>query len=148
MCTLIGCGHWSRYFIYILIADLARFLKDDILGVGVDKQIIVPLRIVYHPEIILLIGFTSDFIIGMIVWCIFNYREKKVEKMKNFIPLMENEKELSKTNSPDKTFELRDSSASSQPINRDDNELSKTPSVNKETSLKYYLIHNELKNHL
>ena len=144
MCSLIGFGHWSRYYIYILIADLARFLKDDILGVGVDKQIIVPLRIVYHPEIILLIGFTSDFIIGMIVWCIFNYREKKVEKMKNFIPLMENEKELSKENSPDLTFELRDSSASSQPINRDDNELSKTPSVNRDTSLKYYLIHNEL----
>ena len=117
MCSLIGFGHWSRYYIYILIADLARFLKDDILGVGSSvRPIIVDLRIVFHPIIILLIGFTSDFIIGMIVWCISNYREKKNEKMKNFIPLMENEKELSKTNSPDKTFELRDSSASSQPI--------------------------------
>ena len=86
MCSLIGFGHWSRYYIYILISDLARFLKDDILGIGVDKQIIAPLRIVYHPVIILLIGFTSDFLISMIVWCIFNYREKKKEKMKKNYP--------------------------------------------------------------
>ena len=74
MCSLIGFGNWSRYFLYILISDLARFLKDDILGVGSSvRPIIVDLRIVFHPIIILLIGFTSDFIISMIFQKLFNF---------------------------------------------------------------------------
>ena len=144
MCSLIGFGNCSRYYIYILISDLARFLKEDILGVGVEKQIIVDLRLVFHPFIILLIGFAADFIFSIIVWCIFNYREKKNEKMNNKLPVMENEKELSKTNSNDKTFELRNSSISDLPINGDGNESRKSPNFNRDSSLKYYLIHNEL----
>ena len=91
MGSLIGCGSWTRYYIYILISSLTRFLKEDILGVGVDKQIIIDLRIVSHPVIITLIGFISDSIFGMIVWCVFSYRERNREKMNNIVTLMENE---------------------------------------------------------
>ena len=70
MCSLIGFGHWSRYYIYILIAFLARILKNDIFGVRVDVQIIADLRIIFHPIMILLIGFASDFILSMVIWCI------------------------------------------------------------------------------
>ena len=73
MCSLIGFGNCSRYYIYILISDLARFLKEDILGVGVEKQIIVDLRLVFHPFIILLIGFAADFIFSIIFQKIFNF---------------------------------------------------------------------------
>ena len=142
MCTLIGCGHWSRYFIYILISDLARFLKEDILGVGIYKQIIVDLRIVYHPVIILLIGFTSDFIVSMIMWLVINYREKKKAEKKNSNSF-ENEEQISKENSFDKILELKDSSNLNKPINND-NSLRDSYIFNRESSLKYYLIHNEL----
>ena len=138
---LIGCGSWTRYYIYILISSLTRFLKEDILGVGVDKQIIIDLRIVSHPVIITLIGFISDSIFGMIVWCVFSYRERKREKMNNIVTLMENEE--AKGGIPDKILELRDSSFSSQSSNGDNDNLGKSSDVNKETSLKYYLIHNE-----
>ena len=67
MCSLIGFGHWSRYYFYILIAIIARILKEDILGVGVDHQILVKLKIVFHPLIILLIGYISDFILSSIL---------------------------------------------------------------------------------
>ena len=68
MGSLIGFGNCSRYYIYILISFLARFVKEDIFGVGVEAQIIVKLRIIVHPIIILLIGFISDFILSMIFY--------------------------------------------------------------------------------
>ena len=105
-----------------------------------DKQIIIDLRIVSHPVIITLIGFISDSIFGMIVWCVFSYRERKREKMNNIVTLMENEE--AKGGIPDKILELRDSSFSSQSSNGDNDNLGKSSDVNKETSLKYYLIHN------
>ena len=145
MGSLIGFGNWSRYYIYILISFLARFVKEDIFGVGVEGQIIVDLRIIYHPIIILLIGFTSDFILSMITWFIFSYREKKQEEMKNSLSLSENEQKLSKKGTPDQIFELKDSSTFNIPINNDDDTtLRESPNFNRESSLKYYLIHNEL----
>ena len=145
MCSLIGFGHWSRYYIYILIAFLARILKNDIFGVRVDVQIIADLRIIFHPIMILLIGFASDFILSMVIWCIYNYREKKKEENKNRITLLENEQQISKKSTPDKIFELKDSSNISVPINaNEDDERGKSSSFNRESTLKYYLIHNEL----
>ena len=142
MWSLIGFGNWSRYYIYILISSLTRFLKDDILGFRVNKQIIVDLRIVSHPVIITLIGFISDSIFSMIIWCIFSYKERKREKMKNSVKLLENVEEA-KEKIPDKILELRDSSISNQSFNNDNNNLDKSPDANRETNLKYYLIHNE-----
>ena len=61
--------------------------------------------------------------------------------MNNIVTLMENEE--AKGGIPDKILELRDSSFSSQSSNGDNDNLGKSSDVNKETSLKYYLIHNE-----
>ena len=143
MGSLIGFGNCSRYYIYILISFLARFVKEDIFGVGVEAQIIVKLRIIVHPIIILLIGFISDFILSMITWCVFSYREKKQEEMQNSLSLLKNEEKLSKKGTPDQIFELKDSSSFSTPIN-DDTTLHESSNFNRDTSLKYYLIHNEL----
>ena len=142
MCSLIGFGHWSPYYYYILIANLVRFLKDDILGVGVDYQIIVSLKIVFHPVMILLIGYTSDFILSLILWKFFDYREKKKEAQK-YSASIDNEEPLYKKNTPDKIFELKDSISSiSQTINDDD--LRSSSGIKSDNNLKYYLIHNDL----
>ena len=142
MCSLIGFGHWSPYYYYILIANLARFLKDDILGVGVDYQIIVGLKIVFHPLMVLLIGYISDFILSLILWKFFDYREKKKEAEK-LSSLNENEELLTKKSTPDKIFELKDASTSrSQTIN--DDEMRNSSEVKSDNALKYYLIHNDL----
>ena len=142
MCSLIGFGHWSPYYYYILIANLARFLKDDILGVGVDYQIIVGLKIVFHPVMVLLIGYISDFILSLILWKFFDYKKKKKEAEK-LSSLNENEELLTKKSTPDKIFELKDASTSrSQTIN--DDEMRSSSEVKSDNALKYYLIHNDL----
>ena len=142
MCSLIGFGHWSPYYYYILIANLARFLKEDILGVGVDYQIIVGLKIVYHPVMVLLISYISDFILSLILWKFFDYRERKKEAEK-LSSLNENEELLTKKSTPDKIFELKDTSTSrSQTIN--DDEMRNSSEVKSDNALKYYLIHNDL----
>ena len=92
--------------------------------------------------IILLIGFTSDFIVSMIMWLVINYREKKKAEKKNSNSF-ENEEQISKENSFDKILELKDSSNLNKPINND-NSLRDSYIFNRESSLKYYLIHNEL----
>ena len=139
MTFIFGLGHWSRYFVYILISDFTKFLKDDVLEMGANKHVIFFLKIDYHPVIILLIGFISDFIISLIIWFVDNYRENKKEERKNLL-LIENEGQISKENSSDKKLELRDTSNLNEPINNDDG----LNDSNKENSLKYYLIHNEL----
>ena len=84
MSCLIGFGRWNRYFYYILISIFSRFLKDDILGLGVDHQIILKLRISFHPILILLLGYISDLVLSLIVGLFLNYREKKKRRKKNF----------------------------------------------------------------
>jgi hypothetical protein len=142
MCSLIGFGHWSPYYYYILIATLTRFLKDDILGVGVDHQIIVGLKIVFHPVMILLIGYTSDFILSLILWKFFDYREKKKEAEK-YATTSDNEEPLSKKSTPDKIFELKDT-ISSRSLTINDDDLRSSSGVKSDNNLKYYLIHNDL----
>ena len=142
MCSLIGCGHWSPYYYYIIISNIARFLKEDIFGLGVEHQIIIDLKIVYHPLIILLISYISDFILSSILWAFFSYRERKKEAEKNSI-LNENEEQLSKKSTPDKIFELKETTSRSQTFNSDD-DLRKDSTIKTDNNLKYYLIHNDL----
>ena len=141
MCSLIGLGHWTPYYYYILITDLVKFLKEDILGIGVENQIIVKLKVVFHPIIILLIGYISDFLLSLLLWWFFNYRERKKEEMKNSLSL-ENEDKLSRANTPDKFFELKEGINGKENINDDD--FRKSATIKTENTMKYYLIHNDL----
>ena len=141
MCSLIGLGHWTPYYYYILITDLVKFLKEDILGIGVENQIIVKLKVVFHPIIILLIGYISDFLLSLLLWWFFNYRERKKEEMKNSLSL-ENEDKLSRLNTPDKFFELKEGINGKENINDDD--FRKSATIKTENTMKYYLIHNDL----
>ena len=139
MGCLIGFGRWNRYFYYILISNFARFLKDDILGLGVDHQIILKLRISFHPILILLLGYISDLVLSLIVGLFLNYREKKREEKKI---LIENEETLSKMNTPDNFFELKENENRNESIIKDD--LSRNFSIKSEVTLKHYLIHNDV----
>ena len=56
MAKLISCGHWSKYYYYILITNLARFIKEDVLGISVDGKVLVDLKVTSHPMIVLLVG--------------------------------------------------------------------------------------------
>ena len=141
MCSLIGLGHWTPYYYYILITDLVKFLKEDILGIGVENQIIVKLKVVFHPIIILLIGYISDFLLSLLLWWFFNYRERKKEEMKNSLSL-ENEDKLSRSNTPDKFFELKEGINGKENIIDDD--FRKSATIKTENTMKYYLIHNDL----
>ena len=141
MCSLIGLGHWTPYYYYILITDLVKFLKEDILGIGVENQIIVKLKVVFHPIIILLIGYISDFLLSLLLWWFFNYRERKKEEMKNSLSL-ENEDKLSRANTPDKFFELKEGINGKENIIDDD--FRKSSTIKTENTMKYYLIHNDL----
>ena len=141
MCLLIGLGHWTPYYYYILITDLVKFLKEDILGIGVENQIIVKLKVVFHPIIILLIGYISDFLLSLLLWWFFNYRERKKEEMKNSLSL-ENEDKLSRSNTPDKFFELKEGINGKENIIDDD--FRKSSTIKTENTMKYYLIHNDL----
>ena len=141
MCSLIGLGHWTPYYYYILITDLVKFLKEDILGIGVENQIIVKLKVVFHPIIILLIGYISDFLLSILLWWFFNYRERKKEEMKNSLSL-ENEDKLSRLNTPDKFFELKEGINGKENIIDDD--FKKSSTIKTENTMKYYLIHNDL----
>ena len=139
MCSLIGLGHWSQYYYYILISFISRFLKEDILGLGVDNQIIIDLKIESHPIITLLIGYISDCLLSLLLWFFFYHREKKQEQEK-FFKDIESQQDLSRLSTPDKAFELKDSLSKKETFN--DNEfLPKNYSI---STMKYYLIHNDL----
>ena len=144
MCSLIGCGHWNRYYLYIIISIISKFLKEDILGLGVKYPLIKSLKIIHHPIMTLLIGYTSDFILSLILWLFYNYRERKIEQKKHSI-ITENEtEELATQKTMDNMFELKDSSSKAMTFNSessDSDELTKSPSIMSE---KYSLIHNDV----
>ena len=145
MCSLIGCGHWNRYYFYILISFVAKFFKEDLLGLGVKYPIIKNLKIIYHPIITLLIGYISDFLLSLILWLVYNYREKKLEERKSAIINESEEEDLSKNYTLDKVFELKDTANRNQTFNSergDNDDLIKKTSIKSES--KYSLIHNDI----
>ena len=77
MCSLIGFGRCTVFYFYILISTVTKFLKEDILGLGIDYQIILDIKIHPHPILILLLGFLSDFIISGIIVIYKYYKEEK-----------------------------------------------------------------------
>ena len=144
MCSLIGCGHWNQYYFYILISFIAKFLKEDLLGLGVKYPIIKNLKIVYHPIITLVIGYISDFLLSLILWLIYKYRDKKLQERKSAL-INESEEDLSKNNTLDKMFELKDSYNKTQSFNSesgDSDDLKKNSTIKSEA--KYPLIHNDV----
>ena len=144
MCSLIGCGHWNQYYFYILISFIAKFLKEDLLGLGVKYPIIKNLKIVYHPIITLLIGYISDFLLSLVLWLIYKYRDKKLQERKSAL-INESEEDLSKNNTLDKMFELKDSYNKTQSFNSesgDSDDLKKNSTIKSEA--KYPLIHNDV----
>ena len=145
MCSLIGCGHWNRYYFYILISFVAKFFKEDLLGLGVKYPIIKNLKIIYHPIITLLIGYISDFLLSLILWLVYNYREKKLEERKSAIINESEEENLSKNYTLDKVFELKDTANRNQTFNSekgDNDDLIKKTTIKSES--KYSLIHNDI----
>ena len=145
MCSLIGCGHWNRYYFYILISFVAKFFKEDLLDLGVKYPIIKNLKIIYHPIITLLIGYISDFLLSLILWLVYNYREKKLEERKSAIINESEEEDLSKNYTLDKVFELKDTANRNQTFNSekgDNDDLIKKTTIKSES--KYSLIHNDI----
>ena len=72
------------------------------MGLGVKYPIIKNLKIIYHPIITLLIGYISDFLLSLILWLVYNYREKKLEERKSAIINESEEEDLSKNYTLDK----------------------------------------------
>ena len=56
---------------------------------------------------ILLISYTSDLLLSLILWKFFDYRERKKEAEK-LSASIQNDEQLSKKSTPDKIFELKD----------------------------------------
>ena len=140
MCKLIGFGGWSSYYYYILISTVAKFLKEDILGLSVDFSVLPDLKITRHPIIILLLGFISDMLISFIILLILHFKNKKKEEEKDDLEL------LTKKTSNDKTFQLMDNRFSN-PLSINDitneKEKNRISSFGEEIPNKYYLIHND-----
>ena len=140
MCKLIGFGGWSSYYYYILISTIAKFLKEDILGLSVDFSVLPDLKITRHPIIILLLGFISDMLISFIILLILHFKNKKKEEEKDDLEL------LTKKTSTDKTFQLMDNRFSN-PLSINDitneKEKNRISSFGEEIPNKYYLIHND-----
>ena len=145
MAKLISCGHWSKYYYYILITNLARFIKEDVLGISVDGKVLVDLKVTSHPIIILLVGYLSDFFLSLLLWFFLDYRRKKNEDKRNSA-MIENGEYLSKQSTPDKIFELKDGPSRNATFSdeTENEDLKKSASIKTDYSLKIELIHNDI----
>jgi len=137
MAKLISCGHWSKYYYYILITNLARFIKEDVLGISVDGKVLVDLKVTSHPIIILLVGYLSDFFLSLLLWFFLDYRRKKNEDKRNSA-MIENGEYLSKQSTPDKIFELKDGPSRNATFSdeTENEDLKKSASIKTDYSLK------------
>ena len=92
-----------------------------------------------------MIGYISDFLLSLILWLIYKYREKKEEERKSAIINENEEEDVPKNNTLDKVFELKDNSNRNKTFNSESgysDELKKNSTIKSEA--KYSLIHNDV----
>ena len=138
MSCLIGFGRWSPYYYYILVSMLARFIKEDILGLGADIPISNDLRtmITRHPIATLLLGYSSDFIISLIIIIyMFIKNIKKNEEKEN----LSKQSSLDTENSMDKS-----DTKNTLIINYNNDVISNEENKKTDSNNKFELIHNDL----
>ena len=142
MSSLIGFGRWSPYYYYILIMNLAKFLKEDILGFNVEYQVLIDLNINHHSLMILLLGFISDFIISLLLDFFLRHRKKLREKTESFVS--EDNDSFKKLSTFDKIFEFKDNKSTNKIDDDEKNSLRQDSIFKRESTNKYYLIHNDI----
>jgi hypothetical protein len=150
MCSLIGFGRCTYFYFYILISTVTKFLKEDILGLGTEHQILLDIKIKNHPLMILLLGFSSNLIISGLIILYIYYRYEKIRDKNNIdnintlaiLPKEDIESEEKNQKNGGELLEIN-------PINdieikedkKDNNHL---PSFQSTLSPKYNLIHNDI----
>ena len=141
MCSLIGFGRWNPYYYYILIMNLSKFLKEDILGLNVEFQALLNLSINHHSLLILLLGFTSDFIISLLLWLFLIFKNNRRDNADSFIS--EDDDSFKNSSTFDKIFEIKDDK---NKINdsEETNSLRNDSIFKRENTLKIYLIYNDV----
>ena len=87
MHCIFGFGGWNRFYLYLLIAALAKFLKEDII-VGDNETYSFKLEIAKHKFMILLFGYLSNAIFGILLIKILKILEKR--RSQNNLLLSEN----------------------------------------------------------
>ena len=152
MRSLIGFGRCTYYYFYILISTITKFIKEDILGLGTEHQILLEIKIKNHPLMILLLGFSSNFIIsGLIILYTYykydknmdNYDTDNINTMA-ILPKEENENEEKNKKNEGELIEAN-------PINdveikeaKKDNNNNRVISFQSSFSTKFNLIHNDI----
>ena len=150
MCSLIGFGRCTYFYFYILISTVTKFLKEDILGLGTEHQILLDIKIKNHPLMILLLGFSSNLIISGLIILYIYYRYEKIRDKNNIdnintlaiLPKEDIESEEKNQKNGGELIEIN-------PINdieikedkKDNNHL---PLFQSTLSPKYNLIHNDI----
>ena len=145
MGKLISCGNCSKYYFYILISLLTRFIKEDVLGISIDGKVLTELKVQSHPIIVLLIGYVSDFLLSFLAWLFIYYRKRKNQKKLNSTKI-ENGEYSSKKPTPDKIFELKDDLNGNVTTDeeKDNEDSKKSDPIKSDNNLKYELIYNDL----
>ena len=152
MCSLIGFGRCTYYYFYILISTITKFIKEDILGLGTEHQILLEIKIKNHPLMILLLGFSSNFIIsGLIILYTYYKNDKNMDNYDTdnintmaILPKEENENEEKNQKNEGELIEAN-------PINDAEIKEAKKDNNNRVISFqsslisKYHLIHNDIK---
>ena len=140
LCSLIGFGRWNKYYYHIIISSVFRFLKDDILGLSTDYQVLTNLKISRHPIMILLLGFISELIISAILILYQNHKNKQKKKQKIELDL------LTKNSVIDKNFkELKNDTKFINNISDIKSEKEVKPNTSdSELANKYKLIYNDI----
>ena len=140
LCSLIGFGRWNKYYYHIIISSVFRFLKDDILGLSTDYQVLTNLKISRHPIMILLLGFISELIISAILILYQNHKNKQKKKQKIELDL------LTKNSAIDKNFkELKNDTKFINNISDIKSEKEVKPNTSdSELANKYKLIYNDI----
>ena len=141
MCSLIGFGRWNPYYYYILIMNLSKFLKEDILGLNVEFQALLNLSINHHSLLILLLGFTSDFIISLLLWLFLIFKNNRRNNADSFIS--EDDDSFKNSSTFDKIFEIKDDKNKIND-NEETNSLRNDSIFKRENTLKIYLIYNDV----
>jgi len=140
LCSLIGFGRWNKYYYHIIISSVFRFLKDDILGLSTDYQVLTNLKISRHPIMILLLGFISELIISAILIIYQNHKNKQKKKQKIELDL------LTKNSEIDQNFkELKNDTKFINSISDIRSEKEVKPNTSdSELANKYKLIYNDI----
>ena len=95
MGSYIGLGEWMPMYYYIIITTFTKLIQEDILF-GDKTKISFDLKISEHKIMGLLFGYLPDFLFGLLISIILNYRENlRIQERKSYLS--------EKGNQPDRT---------------------------------------------